>query len=1115
MSGLPEEIQSAEVTQMKEAGNDAYRVSDYVTAIQKFTEGITLALALEVSVPSNNNNHVYILYTNRAMCYASLNPPNWKECIRDSEFAIKSNPKHIKAYFWLVKGLIELKMIREARQHLLIACKDCGSAADGNKQFKELENELNKIYGTPLRPKPSDFEIMEELGDGNFSKIYKAELKSNRNPYAIKVIEVQTVDRMKRRHRNIHNEILMEKRALTKLNHPGIVTLYATFKDYGSLYYQMEFMAGGELWGSLQEKDDSGINDGTFGLSNAVGLHVSIARFVMGEAINALEYMHNKGIVHRDIKPENMLFNAAGHIKFVDFGTAKDLVQTDLNGPEFVGTPEYMSPSTVGSKTVGPEGDLWAMGIVFYQMLTGFTPFAAPSPYLSFLRTKRAALRVPDWASNGTIQLLRTLLNRNSDERLANCCSTEKRNDIKGAINYDTLRRSPFFSECNKNAEVKPEEFLQLQRSLYDRPAVRVPNLSELCRRAVGRASVVAATKIAEHGGVKPDPVEFPDLKWIKKFSLGNITEDDMDTSNNRITRADRQYIIHYLNRRQQINNPGLYRLFNKNLMDTKCIRTDFTTREYLGYNRSTQGSWKNSGVDQGGNRSGPQGKDKGITGVISDFLFAHIGTPSFNTANDYENGPICEHQTEAMKKLITKANRLRPKFVVVSGNFTSKPFAVDGNGDYCRERDAFRKTIARMGDSVPLVFVPGPNEMGLVCSGSNDGIVSNYPTKQSIESYHKHFGLDFYGMWFNGIRYLIVNSSLFFCKKYGESGFADLMKSSSIEDGEYVAAHVAHQDNWLAEEIDQSKLCSTQLVILSSHPWFNESIDEEGNWGNVVPKIVRLKWLRRIQHYRATIVLTGGFGQYTNLQKKHFCFPNAAIAASERKKTKEIERSLRKKNRIRPAAATDDDDEGDQKRRDDRKTPSKKNVDDNDNDEGLLPSQIIAKARASGELPPPPPPAAAINSDSRVQELPDGDDDNDDDSQYVCAVEGEEPPESPVKAVEDVEYSDTDSSGDDEKDNDKDEYDDQLDGLSTDGDSETDGEGNGDGDGEGAPKEKFKNVDRNICGPEMVGTSSNISNTKLKDGENESGLRLIQMREDGYNHKFFTCSEDIDVKSI
>ena len=101
----------------------------------------------------------------------------------------------------------------------------------------------------------------------------------------------------------------------------------------------MEFFSGGEMWSALREVDESS------GLSTMVGFPWSLSRFYMGELIDALEYMHKRGIVHRDLKPENMLLDQFGHLKLIDFGTAKDLLMTDLNGPEFVGTAEYMAPS--------------------------------------------------------------------------------------------------------------------------------------------------------------------------------------------------------------------------------------------------------------------------------------------------------------------------------------------------------------------------------------------------------------------------------------------------------------------------------------------------------------------------------------------------------------------------------------------------------------------------------------------------------------------------------------------------------------------------------------------------------------------------------------------------
>ena len=100
----------------------------------------------------------------------------------------------------------------------------------------------------------------------------------------------------------------------------------------------MEYYSGGELWGHLRETDDR--SDGK--LSTMVGLPRSQTAFLIGQLLNVLEYMHKRGIVHRDLKPENLLLDANGHLKVIDFGTAIDILQPDLNGPEFVGTAEYM-----------------------------------------------------------------------------------------------------------------------------------------------------------------------------------------------------------------------------------------------------------------------------------------------------------------------------------------------------------------------------------------------------------------------------------------------------------------------------------------------------------------------------------------------------------------------------------------------------------------------------------------------------------------------------------------------------------------------------------------------------------------------------------------------------
>lgn len=245
----------------------------------------------------------------------------------------------------------------------------------------------------------------------------------------------------------------------------------------------------------------------------------------------------------------------AGHIKLIDFGTAKDLIQTDLNGPEFVGTPEYMSPSTVASKNCGPDADLWALGILLFQMLLGYTPFSAASPYLTFLRIKKANLKVNDcffiWALldllfgaqfpsivfDHAADFLSLLLERNSNLRLKNAIGNRFHEGMDySSINYNKLKGHRFFdivinldnrvnfqfslrsldrinsieTECVNSSDGQ----IQHLSSIHLRPATCIPTLKELCIRAVGAAALIVGAETSSCGGIRPS------TPWIKASYL-------------------------------------------------------------------------------------------------------------------------------------------------------------------------------------------------------------------------------------------------------------------------------------------------------------------------------------------------------------------------------------------------------------------------------------------------------------------------------------------------------------------------------------------------------------------------------------------------------------------
>lgn len=343
-----------------------------------------------------------VLHSNRAAAYLRLG--RWQQAIDDADAALALDGTYAKAWYRKAKALCEDRQFDAADATLDGAFEAIPAKVDGEDSHQAIAREKSLDELEKLRdhveqkrdeaagaPSIKHFEVIEELGNGNYSSIYRAKRKADGQTFALKLVEKAQVDKIKKRHPNVHNEIKMEKRALAKLQdgprgeHPNLIKMFRTFQDYYTLYYMMELCEGGEMWAQTLSPD---------GARAGVPVHHSLARFWVSELVDAVEHVHACGLVHRDIKPENMMLTADGHVKLIDFGTAKDLVDTDLNGPEFVGTPEFMAPEMVESKsTTSYAADLWAVGIVAYQLVCGVGPYKAQSPYFSFLRIKRAVAR--------------------------------------------------------------------------------------------------------------------------------------------------------------------------------------------------------------------------------------------------------------------------------------------------------------------------------------------------------------------------------------------------------------------------------------------------------------------------------------------------------------------------------------------------------------------------------------------------------------------------------------------------------------------------------------------------------------------------------------------------
>jgi TolB-like protein len=205
------------------------------------------------------------------------------------------------------------------------------------------------------------FTLVRELGRGGMATVFLAEERHPQRQVAVKVLDPDLASRMGR------ERFLREVELSAKLSHPHIMPIYSAGEADGLLYYVMPYLPGESLRDHLER---------------AGALPLGEALQVAAEVADALDYAHRQNIVHRDIKPENILL-LDGHAIVADFGVARAMLDAgDLRLTQTgssVGTPLYMSPEQATSSQVDGRADIYALGCVVYEMLTGAPPFTGPT----------------------------------------------------------------------------------------------------------------------------------------------------------------------------------------------------------------------------------------------------------------------------------------------------------------------------------------------------------------------------------------------------------------------------------------------------------------------------------------------------------------------------------------------------------------------------------------------------------------------------------------------------------------------------------------------------------------------------------------------------------------
>jgi len=281
-------------------------------------------------------------------------------------------------------------------------------------------SKLGSKNGSKEDPKLKDgqvnfnsFEVVSILGSGAFGRVFKVVRKGSDKVYAMKAL--------KKHNLIVKNQLryaVTEANVLKMSSHPFVLQLHYAFQTPQHLYLVLDLCPGGDL--SLH-------------LANKGVFTEEEVKFYIAELILAIEHIHSLDVIYRDLKPENILLDEEGHIKLADFGLAKENIGKDDVARSFCGSPAYLSPEMVKRRGVGKSADLYGIGTVMFELLTGEAPYYNDEIPKLYQNIARAKLDIPNNLSMEARDLITRLLDRDPEQRL-------------GARDRNELRNHPFFA---------------------------------------------------------------------------------------------------------------------------------------------------------------------------------------------------------------------------------------------------------------------------------------------------------------------------------------------------------------------------------------------------------------------------------------------------------------------------------------------------------------------------------------------------------------------------------------------------------------------------------------------------------------------------------------------
>lgn len=244
------------------------------------------------------------------------------------------------------------------------------------------------------------YELGKLLGHGTFAKVYYARNIESGESVAIKVLDKERILKS-----GLVAHIKREIAILRRVRHPYIVQLFEVMATKTKIYFVMEYVRGGELFGKVAKgrlKEDT-------------------ARRYFQQLISAVGFCHARGVFHRDLKPENLLLDDNGDLKVSDFGLSAVSEQIRQDGlfHTFCGTPAYVAPEVLSRKGYdGAKVDVWSCGVILFVLMAGYLPFNDQNVMAMYRKIYKGEFRCPRWFSSDLTKLLFRLLDTNPKTRI-------------------------------------------------------------------------------------------------------------------------------------------------------------------------------------------------------------------------------------------------------------------------------------------------------------------------------------------------------------------------------------------------------------------------------------------------------------------------------------------------------------------------------------------------------------------------------------------------------------------------------------------------------------------------------------------------------------------------